>query len=215
MGKSKYRKIIVVCRSRRSLAPSISTAGRKAWYEWITGRWNGTQTMSVEENGRANDQELPHWHTSHVPKEAPTSKGMQENLHTEQADIKEDKKADVENSEGLIVNLKEILRYQKRLYDIRSVWQGFVKMEDVLETQPMKELKAHRKDFEYAIGKDQKTCEEETWKGEKYIRLMWNGGKEEPQKDTKEKETGVRIGRKEKMEAKANQRGHHTNKRKR
>ena len=88
----------------------------------------------------------------------------------------------MKNSEGIIAKLKEIIRYQKRVYGLRSVWKGFVKMEDVLETQPMKELEAQRKDFEYAIAEEPKTIEEETWKGGKYIRLKWNGAQEEPQK---------------------------------
>ena len=94
--------------------------------------------MSVEEDAGTNVQEIPHWHTSHVPKAAPTSKNLQENWQSEQASGKEEKKAEAKNGGEIIAKLKEILRDQKRGCDIRSGWKGFVKMADVLATQPMK-----------------------------------------------------------------------------
>ena len=99
-----------------------------------------------------------------------------------QTQEKGEKETDVKNIEKITVKLKEILRYQKRTYDLRSVWQGFVRVGDVLDTPPMKELKAQRKDIENASNKDPKTFGEEIWKDDKYIRLRWSGNLEEPQK---------------------------------
>ena len=93
-----------------------------------------------------------------------------------------EKEADTRNSEKIAAKLKEIPRYQKRTYGMRSVWQGFVRIDDVLETPPTKELRVQKRDIENAIVKDPKTFEEETWKEDKYIRLRWSGNQEEPQK---------------------------------
>ena len=167
------------------LAPSIPTAGRKAWYDWNEGKWMGPQAVTPEGNAGGNQyaiqQETPHWETSHVPKAAAISKNASTNPLREQENG-EEKEMDMKNSEKITAKLKEILRYQNRTYDIRSIWEGYVKMDDVLETQPKKELKAQRKDFAHAIMTDAKTFEEETWEAEKYIRLKWNGCQEELQK---------------------------------
>ena len=72
--------------------------------------------------------------------------------------------------------LKAILRYQKKNYNLQSVWQGFVKIDDVLETPPMKELGAQAKAIKDAIDEDPDTFGgKEIWKNEEYIRLVWNG----------------------------------------
>ena len=71
--------------------------------------------------------------------------------------------------------LNAILRYRKKNYNLQSVWQVFVKIDDVLETPPMKELGAQAKAIKDAIDEDPNTIEKEIWKNEEYIRLVWNG----------------------------------------
>ena len=132
--------------------------GRKEWYEWGSGKWDGPLVTMGGANANANSQELPHWLTSHVLKEAPKALTAPESTQSET-------KAEIKGGEKITGKLKEILRYQKRLYDIRSVWQGFVKTEDILATHPMKELKAQNQDIEWALSKGPKTFEGETWKG--------------------------------------------------
>ena len=100
----------------------------------------------------------------------------------EKVDTKAETKTEAMGCEKVMAKIKEILRYQKRVYYLRSAWQGFVKMDDTLETQPTKELKAQIKDFEYALGEEPKNFEEETWEGEKYIRLIWHVAQEETPK---------------------------------
>ena len=96
-------------------------------------------------------QEIPHWHTSHVPKAAAIIKNPYTNPVKEQGQEREEKGTDTRNSEEITSKLKEITRYQKRTYDIRSIWQGFVKIDDVLETPPMEALKAQKSDIGNAI----------------------------------------------------------------
>ena len=127
---------------------------------------------------------------------------MTENKRTEKVDTKAETKTDAKGCEKVMGKLKEILRYQKRVYDLRSAWQGFVKMEDILGTKPTKALKAQRKDFEYALGEEPKNFEEETWKGEKYIRLKWHGRRKRPQKDMKGKGAESRTGKRGKRRRK-------------
>ena len=82
------------------------------------------------------------------------------------------------SSEEIKEQLKAILRYQKQTYNLRSIWQGFVKLDDVLGTPPMKELGAQAKAIEGVIENGPNTFEKEIWKNEEYIRLVWSGGPE-------------------------------------
>ena len=125
-------------------------AGRKEWYEWNSGKWNGPPMMMEGANANTHSQEIPHKWTSHVPKAAPEVK-TQSDDSTHSATKEENK-----GIEKIMAKLQEILRYQKRMYDIRSVWRGFVKTEDILATQPMKELKARSQDIEWETEKNRK-----------------------------------------------------------
>ena len=135
--------------------------------------------MIEEVNTNMAIQEIPHKWTSHVPKAAPGIKEVPESNV---------KKEEIKANEKIMAKLKEILRYQKRTYDLQSVWRGFVKADDILATQHMEELKARNQDIEWAAGKEPKTFEGETWKGEKYIRLKWYG----PAEDNRRKPDGKR-----------------------
>ena len=150
-------------------------AGRKAWYEWDSVKRNGHPARMEGSNAIAHSQDLPRWLTSHVPKSAPKSRTLPDSTQIET-------KEETNGSEKIAEKLKEIIRYKKRLYYIRRVWQGFVKTEDIMETQPMKELKARSQDIEWAAEKEPRTFEEETWMGDKYIRLKSYGPIEENQK---------------------------------
>ena len=128
-------------------------------------------------NANANSKEMPHWLTSHVPKAAPRAP-----THPETTQTASGAKVEIKGSEKITSKLKEILRYRKRLYDLRSVWGGFVKISDILMARQMKELKAQNQDIEWDLEKEPKTFDEATWKGDKYIRLKWYGPTEENQR---------------------------------
>ena len=156
-------------------------------------------------------QEIPHWHTSHVPKAATIIKNRYKNPVKDQWQQREEEGTDTRNSEKITEKLNEIIRYQRRTYDLRSIWQVFVKIDDVLETPPTKGLKAQKRDIENAITKDPRTFEEETWKEGKYIRLKWGGNQEDPQKRYGGKREHIPERRKGKRASKENRGEHHTN----
>ena len=68
-----------------------------------------------------------------------------------------------------------ILRYQKQNCNLQRVWRGFVKIDDVLATPQMKGLEAQSKTVKDAIEEEPCTFEQEIWKNEEYIRLVWKG----------------------------------------
>ena len=98
-----------------------------------------------EENKNSNQQEIPRWHTSDVPKAAPIINNPSTKTVREQAQEKGEKETEIKNSEKITAKLKEIPRYQKRTFELRTVWRGFVRVGDVLDTPQMKELKAQKK----------------------------------------------------------------------
>ena len=171
MGKSKNKRKGGI----QIIAPGENTGGRKEGrYEWKRGKWNGHPMMMEGASANANSQEMPHWVKSHVPKAAPMAPTIPETTQSET-------NAAIKGSEKITADLKEILRYRKRLYDLRSVWQGFVKIADILATHPMKELKRGNQYIEWALGEGSKTVDGGTWKDGKFIRLKWYGPTEENQ----------------------------------
>ena len=94
---------------------------------------------------------MPHWHTSHVPKAPPTA--------TPHPRPSGEREQETNRSEKIITKLNEVIRYQKRTYDLRAIWQGFVKIDDVLDTPPIKDLKEQGEDLEDAEIKEPKTFE--------------------------------------------------------
>ena len=111
------------------------------------------------------------------------SKAVEEkgtNTPTEEAvNIKEGRQGEQEQENGgdrIKGRLMALLRYQKQKYSIQGVWRGFVKMDEVLETPPMKDLEEQTFVIKDVIEKNPDTFQLEVWKKDEYIRLVWKEG---------------------------------------
>ena len=150
---------------RNTVQGYTQTTGRKARYELNSGKWNGHPVMMAGENANSNmnmqnSQETPYWLTSNAPRAAPgipSVPGLPR--------MPKEMKVELKGSERITSKATEILRCRKKLYDLRSVWKGYVKVADGLITRPTKELKAQNQDIERAIAKEPMMFEEETWVG--------------------------------------------------
>ena len=67
----------------------------------------------------------------------------------------------------------------KKTYDLRSIWQGYVKVADILGTHPMNEMIAQLRDIGRIIGNVLTVFEEGPWMDEKHIRPKWYGPTDE------------------------------------
>ena len=72
--------------------------------------------------------------------------------------------------------LRTLLRHQKQQYNLQGVWRGYVKIDEVLETPPMKDLGEQANGIKEVIKKNPDIFELEAWKKEEYIRLVWGEG---------------------------------------
>ena len=72
--------------------------------------------------------------------------------------------------------LGTLLRQQKKQYNLQGVWRGYVKIDEVLETPPMKDLGEQTNGIKEVIKKNPYIFELEAWKKEEYIRLVWDEG---------------------------------------
>ena len=80
-----------------------------------------------------------------MPKAAPIINNPPTQIVREQVQERGEREPEAGKSEKIVTKLKEIPRYQKRTYDLRTLWQGFVRIDDLIDTPPMKELKAQKK----------------------------------------------------------------------
>ena len=135
----------------------ITEVGREAWYDWNGGKLGGppTENTNQEMNEAAcmsaklsqGAAKIPDRLGSHLPKGIPSQSPPAMN---ETKPLLGQRMASGE----IDVRLKEMLRFQKQIYNRTSVCQGYVRISEILQTTPTNEMLTQEQNIEQLFKQD-------------------------------------------------------------
>ena len=96
------------------------------------------------------------------------------------------------DSENIGVELKEAIRFRKKMYNLESVWRGYVEVTDIRHTPSIGETSTQHQEIEHVVkNAPMMFGGGGNWKGGQYVSgLIWKGGAEEHHRGEEGKREG-------------------------